>query len=79
MINGTAGNKEFFVQPSTKRLIDYQFEETKPMVQRMMILYLMFFYIPFMSTFFYDNHGLELAATITGMTVQLAFFCIELV
>jgi len=79
MINGTEGNKEFFVQPSTKRLIDYQFEETKPMVQRLMIIYLAFFYIPFMSTFFHDTRWLELAATITGLTVQSAFFCIELI
>jgi hypothetical protein len=79
MINGTEGNKEFFVQPSTKRLIDYQFEETKPMVQRLMIIYLAFFYIPFMSTFFHDTRWLELAATITGLIVQSAFFCIELI
>lgn len=79
IIDNANGNELIFTQSSIKRVIDYQFKMTQPAVKVLFGIFMIFYYIPFLSTLFFEHPGVELGIYVFGAITNSLFFGIELI
>lgn len=72
-------HSNLLTQPTFKRLIDYQFQFTRPRLKVLFFIYMVFFYVPFIFSFFTDNYVFEIIVSIVGLLTQIFFLGIEVI